>query len=188
MVWIVLGIVLVAAIGPVFRLLPSRRDRAQGELRAAARRAGLTVELATVPKVDAASEERVSAGGKPREAKIDCAAYRLPLPHRMATAPSWFLVRSDRENRYLEGWTTLSPPRRLPARQAAYWRDIGVIVAALPGGCRAVEADARFLSWYGRERLGDRSPESVAEGIRDGLKAIGELHRELDGRGGNDSE
>ena len=180
--WIIIGIVLVAAVGPIFWLLPSKRDRMQGQLRAAARHAGLSVEIADLPKVDARAEERVSAGGKPREAMIDCVAYRLALPRRMPNAPAWLLLRSARENRYLEGWTTLSPPQRLPAVQAGYWGDIAAVVNGLPGGCTAVEADTRYISWYGRERLDGNSPETVVASIRDGLQTIGELHRELDGR------
>ncbi|MDE0038094.1 MAG: hypothetical protein OXU77_11145 [Gammaproteobacteria bacterium] len=179
MVWIIIGIVLVAAIGPVFWLLPSKRDRAQGQLRSAARQAGLVVEIAALPKVDSRPEERVSAGGKPRDATIDCVAYRLALPRPVPNAPSWLLLRSDRENRYLEGWTTLSPPSRLPARQATYWRDIAAVLDRLPGGCAAVEADTRHISWYGRERLDGDSPEAVVAGIREGLQVIGELHGEF---------
>lgn len=180
LVWIIIGIVLVAAVGPVFWLLPSKRDRVQGQLRSSARRAGLVVEIAALPKVDARAEERVSAGGKARDPTVDCVAYRLALTRPMPNAPAWLLLRSDRENRYLTGWTTLSPPSRLPAMQAAYWRDIAAVLNGLPGGCSAVEADTRRISWYGRERLNGNSPETVVEGIREGLQAIGELHRELD--------
>ena len=171
---------LVAAVGPIFWLLPSKRDRVQGQLRSAARHAGLVVEIAHLPKVDAGAEERVSAGGKPRDPTIDCVAYRLALPRPMPDAPAWLLLRSDRENRYLTGWTTLSPPSRLPAVQAAYWRDVGAVLNGLPGGCTAVAADTRYVSWYGRERLDGDSPERVVAGIREGLQAIGKLHRELD--------
>ena len=180
MSWIIIGIVLVAAIGPIFWLLPSKRDRLQGEMREAARRAGLTVEIAALPKVDARAEERVSSGGKARDATIDCVAYRLALPRRMPDAPAWLLLKSGLENRYLAGWTTLSPPSRLPALQASYWRDVGAVVDALPGGCAAVEADVRHVSWYGRERLDNASAEAVVGGIREGLEAIVELHRKLD--------
>ena len=179
LVWIVICIVLVAAIGPIFWLLPSKRDRMQGQLRSAARHAGLVVEIAALPKVDSRPEERVSAGGKPRDATIDCVAYRLALPRPMPNAPVWLLLRSDRENRYLKGWTTLSPPSRLPAMQAAYWRDIAAVLDGLPGGCAAVAADTRYVSWYGRERLDGDSPETVVAGILEGLRVIGELHREL---------
>ncbi len=180
MVWIIIGVVLVAAVGPIFWLLPSKRDRLQSDMRAAARQAGLAVEVAALPKVDARAEERVSAGGKARDATIDCVAYRLALPRRMPNAPAWLLLKADRENRYLKGWTTLSPPSRLPARQATYWQQIGDLVGALPGGCAAVEADTRYVSWYGRERLDDTSAEAVVRGIRDGLAAIVELHGNLD--------
>ena len=178
--WFIIGIVLVAAVGPIFWLLPSKRDRIQGRLRAAARHAGLTVEIAELPKVEARAEERVSAGGKPRDATIRCVAYRLALPRRLPDAPGWLLLRSSRESRFVAGWTTLTPPHRLPAAQAPYWRDVAAIINALPGGCAAVEAGIRHISWYGRERLGGNSPETVVAGIRDGLQAMGELHRELD--------
>ena len=180
LVWIIIGIVLAVAVGPVFWLLPSKRDRAQGQLRSAARQAGLVVEIAALPKVDARAEERVSAAGKARDATIDCVAYRLALPRPMPNAPAWLLLRSDRENRYVRGWTTLSPPSRLPATQEAYWHDIGAILDRLPGGCTAVEADTRYVSWYGRERLGEDNPETVVAGIREGLLVIAELHGELD--------
>lgn len=180
MVWIIIGIVLIAAVGPIFWLLPSKRDRVQGQLRSAARHAGLVVEIAELPKVDARAEDRVSAGGKLKGAIIDCVAYRLALSRRMPHAPAWLLLRSDRENRYLTGWTTLSPPSRLPAKQAAYWRTVAAAIDGLPGGCVAVEADTRFVSWYGRERLDGDSPEAVVAGIQTGLEAISELHLELD--------
>ena len=178
----IIGIVLAAAIGPIFWLLPTKRDRVQGQLRAAARQAGLVVEIAALPKVDSRPEERVSAGGKRRDATIDCVAYRLALPCSMPNAPRWLLLRSDRENRYLEGWTTLSPPRRLPAMQAPYWRDIATVLDTLPGGCAAVETDTRYISWFGRERLDGDSPQTVVAGIREGLQVIAELHRQLDGK------
>lgn len=180
MVWIIIGIVLVAAVGPIFWLLPSKRDRVQSQLRSAARHAGLVVEIADLPKVDARAEDRVSAGGKPRDATIDCVAYRLALPRRIPHAPAWLLLRSDRENRYLTGWTTLTPPSRLPAKQAAYWRTVAAAIDGLPGGCMAVEADMRYVSWYGRERLDGDSPDAVVAGIQTGLEAISELHLELD--------
>ena len=180
MVWIIIGIVLVAAIGPIFWLLPSKRDRVQGQLRSAARHAGLVVEIAALPKVDSRPEERVSAGGKPRDATIECVAYRLALPRALPNAPAWLLLRSDRENRYLPGWTTLSPPSLLPPMQGAYWRDIAVVLDGLPGGCAAVEAETRYVSWYGLERVDGASPEMVVAGIREGLQMIGELHRKLD--------
>ena len=180
LVWIIIGIVLAAAVGPVLWLLPSKRDRLLGEFRAAARRAGLVVEMTAVPKVDATANERVSAGGTPRDPKIECVGYRLTLPRLLANAPRWLLLKSEHENRYVPGWTTLSPPRGLPTLQEPYWLKVGEVINALPGGCVAVQADVRHVTWFGREVLGDRTVEAVIGDIRTGLEAVGELHRELD--------
>ena len=53
MAWTIVAIVLLAAVGPLLWLLPSRRQRQQAEWRTAARRHGLAVELAAVENPDA---------------------------------------------------------------------------------------------------------------------------------------
>lgn len=187
MAWIIIAIVLIVAVGPIFWLLPSKRDRQLGNLRTAARRAGLAVEVAKLPKLDADAVERVSAGGLPRAATVDCVAYRLPLSKPLPDAPRWLLLKSGgkgdalaRELHYLDGWTTLEPPRNLPPLHRDYWPAVGAIVDVLPGGCLGVEADARRMSWFGRERLQEATVEAVAAGIRDGLDALARMHRSLD--------
>ena len=179
LVWIVVGVIVIAAIGPLFWLLPSKRDRLLSELRTEARHSGLVVEVTRVPKIDASAEERVSSGGAAREATIECAAYRLALPKRLPHAPRWLLFKSGRENRYLPGWTTLAPPTGLPATQQAYWQAVGALIDSVPGGCVAVEAAVRHISWYGRERVDGAAATEVVAGIRDCLTALGELHRAL---------
>ena len=183
MVWIVIALVLIAAVGPVFYLLPSKASRRQAALRTAARQAGLVVEIASVPKPDAQAAELVSSGGEPRDAKIDCAAYRLPLPRRLARAPRWMLLKSDRENRFLAGWTTLTPPVGVPVERDAYWREVAAIVDALPGSCVAVEAAAQTVSWFGQERIGDADPDALLQAIRDGLLSLAEIHERIERAG-----
>jgi len=180
MVWIVIALILVAAVGPVFYLMPSKASRRQAALRTAARRAGLVVEVASVPKLDADAAERVSSGGVPRDASIDCAVYRLPLARRLAEAPRWMLVKSSRENRFLDGWTTLTPPVSLPVEGPAYWREVAGIVDALPGNCVAVEAGRQAVSWYGTERVGGTDPDTLAQGIRDGLERLAKVHERIE--------
>ncbi len=180
MVWIIIAVVVIAVLGPVLALVPSRRDRLLAGLRTAARRAELVVEVTSVPKLDAAAEERVSAGGAPRDARIDCAAYRLPLSAPLPNAPRWLLLKSGRDNRYLDGWATLHPPRQLPTPVGDYWHRIGAILDALPGGCVGVEADPGRVTWFGLERSGGVAVEAVAAGIRDGLAAIEALHQALE--------
>lgn len=176
MVWIVIALVLIVAIGPVLMLKPSRASRRQAALRTAARRAGLVVEVADVPKIDADPAERVSAGGVPREARIDCVVYRLPFPARLANAPRWMLLKSAQENRFLDGWATLTPPEGIPFEGTTYWRQIKTIVDAMPGGCVAVEAGARMVAWYGRERIGEYEPDELVEAIRAGLVDLADMH------------
>lgn len=180
MVWIVIVLVLAAAIGPIFWLMPSQASRRQAALRTAARQAGLIVEIGSVPKLDADAAERVSAGGVAREAKVDCAVYRLPLPRTLAAAPRWTVLKSDRENRFLDGWTTMRPPADVPADAAGYWSEIQAVVDALPGGCLAVESTGQTVGWYGRERIGEASPEDVARAIQAGLRTLAGLHERLD--------
>ena len=183
MVWIVIALILIAAVGPVFYLMPSKASRRQAALRTAARQAGLVVEVASVPKPDAAAAELVSSGGEPRDAKIDCAAYRLPLARRLAQAPRWMLLKSGRENRFLAGWTTLTPPVGVPVEREAYWREVAAIVDVLPGSCVAVEAGAQTVSWYGRERIGDADPDALVLAIRYGLLSLAEIHERIERAG-----
>lgn len=180
MVWIVIALVLIAAVGPVFYLMPSKSSRRQAALRTAARQAGLVVEVGSVPKLDADAAERVSSGGAPRDARIDCAIYRLPLPRRLVQAPRWMLLKSPRENRFLDGWATLTPPVAVPVERAAYWREVAGIVDALPGSCVAVEAGRQTLSWYGTERIGATDPDTLAHAIRDGLERLAEVHERIE--------
>ena len=184
MVWIVIALVLIAAVGPVFYLLPSKASRRQAALRTKARQAGLVVEVASVPKTDAEAAERVSSGGEPRDAMIDCAAYRLPLARRLTQAPRWMLLKSARENRFVAGWTTLTPPVAVPVERDAYWREVAAIIDALPGSCVAVEAGPQTVSWYGRERIGDADPEAVVLAIRDGLEGLARIHERIERAGG----
>ena len=179
MVWIVIAAILIAAIGPLFWLLPSRRERQQAAWRNAARAEGLIVELASVDKPDASAAERVTAGGEPRAARRQCAAYRLPLLPPIDDAPRWLLLKSPRENRYLPGWTTPHPPTALPTPAEGYWQALAPLLAALPGGCIGVEANARTISWLGLETADEDDAATVAAAIGAGLAAIAALQRQV---------
>ena len=183
MVSILIVLVLALAVGPILWLLPSKRDKLVGRFRTAARSAGLVVEMTKIPKLDASASERVSAGGKARDASIQCAAYRLPLPPATLDPPRWRLLKSTRENHYLDGWTTLEPPRNAPPAEDDYWQRLAVIVDALPGGCIGVEATSRSIAWLGRERLDADTVETATANIAAGLAAIAALHEKVAVRG-----
>lgn len=177
--WIVMALVMAVAIGPILWLLPSKRDKRLAEFRAAARSAGLVVEMVAVPKLDADAAERVSAGGVARDAKIDCVAYRLPLPRPLSEAPRWQLLKSERDSHCLRGWTSLDPPINLPVPAHDYWQRIGSIINALPGGCIGIQADAHTIAWLGRERTEGDTVAAVVEDIQAKLETIGILHGKL---------
>ena len=80
LIWLIILAVLGVAFGPVFLLLPGRRERRLAALRAEARRLGLSVELRPVPKLGADPGERVTAGGRIRTAMHPSVRYALPLP------------------------------------------------------------------------------------------------------------
>ena len=207
MVWVVIGLVLCVAVGPILWLLPSKASRRQAAFRAAARQAGLVVELERVPKVDAGPEERVSAGGALREPEIECAAYRLTLPKRMAAAPQWRLLKCGEPNDRapvaalpvrLGGWTMLTRPRNVGALDECYWHEVQAVVDALPGDCVAVGATPQAVTWYGRERMVDvaRSadvaastdvePAEVVAAIVGGLERLAGLQRSAAARPSGD--
>lgn len=180
LLWIVLVLVAAVAIGPILYLLPSKRDKRAAAFRREALQAGLVVELAHVPKLDAAAAERVSAGGKRRDPAVDCVAYRLPLPKRLPAAPRWYLLRSEGDDQDMPGWTALQPPASVPKLAADYWRDVRAIVEALPPGCVGLQADAGALAWLGHEVEAAGDARQAVARVRDALAAIGELHRRLD--------
>ena len=180
MTWVVVVLVIAVAIGPILWLLPSKRDKRLAELRTAARHAGFVVEAVAVPKLDPEAAERVSAGGVARDAKIDCVAYRLPLPRPLPAAPRWQLLKSERECGDLAGWTSLDPAINPPLPAEDYWRRIGLIVDALRGGCIGVQADVRMISWLGLERVEeDDTAAAIVANIRAGLEAIATLHEQI---------
>ena len=202
MVWIVVALVLALAVGPLLWLRPSKRDKLVSRCRQAARRAGLVVELAHVPKLDATASERVSAGGVARDVSIECAAYRLPLPSSIVDAPRWRLLKDPavrrqarregnsgdrdgagvaalRENRYVDGWRMREPPRDAPPAGADYWQRLAAMIDALPGGCVAVEADSRTIAWLGQERVDESDVDAFVADIGAGLTAIAKLHEQV---------
>lgn len=186
MAWTIVAIVLLAAVGPLLWLLPSRRQRQQAEWRTAARRHGLAVELAAVENPDAPAQERVSSAGEPLLAERRCVAYRLPLVPPLSDGPRWRLVKSEREPRYLAGWLAPTPPAGVPTPAADYWHQLGPLIDALPGGCIAVEATAGAVSWFGLESGGEDDAATAVAAIVAGLGAIAALHRQAEHGGAYD--
>jgi len=136
MTWLIVLLVLVIAVGPVMYLVPTAADKRLGGLREAARRLGLTVQLTSVPKLDPASHERVSAGGKSREPRLHCVAYRLALGDSLSAVRPLQLLR-------------LPPQPTVPVEEV------------MPGWALAPASDRDFWQQFNRAQQGEQLLERL---------------------------
>ena len=173
MVWAIIIGVLLVAIGPVLYVIPSKRDKQLAALRARARVSGLAVDNAT-------GNDKVSAGGKKREARIKCTTYTLVLPIQIPEAPGWHLARSETDNVLIAGWGRIGAVHHISISDSGYWNTVRTIVEALPGACIAVRATPYEVSWQGLERLDGQSIDQVVVEIKAGLEKIAKLHSQID--------
>lgn len=156
MTWIIIGLILLAAFGPVLWLVPSKRDRHLSALRDQARREGLLVELRRLPKLNPTAEERVSAGGRVKQPVVECAAYTHGFSRRLTALRAWRVLRGDGDPQVRPGWEI--DPQQQPELRSALRRGDEVVRAslesldslfeALPGDVVGVELTPRSLSLY----------------------------------------
>gem|GEM_PF-1795921 len=163
MTWVIIGIVLLAAFGPILWLVPSRRDRRLAQIRQAARSEGLTVELRTVPNTHPTAAQRVSAGGAIREPVVSCTGYSHTLRRKLTRLPSVRLLTSpEAERGPREGWE-FNPP--VPRPQPYLTQLLAVlepIFAELPDDVIGVEIEPRTLTVLWLEGPGS-GPAEVAQ-------------------------
>lgn len=162
MTWIIIGLILLAAFGPVLWLVPSKRDRHLTALRDQARREGLVVELRRVPKLNPSPAERVSAGGRVKQPVVECTAYIQTLTRRLAVLPPWRLLRDDGADnsaaRVPAGWV-FDPDFKPDLSQVAEafqasQQTLAHLFGAIPNDVIGVELSARALILYWLESRG----------------------------------
>jgi|TARA_B100000678_G_scaffold64547_3_gene52681 hypothetical protein len=178
--WVIIIGVLLVAIGPVLYVIPSKRDKQLAALRARARVSGLAVDISYIPNLNATGSDKVSAGGKKRDARIKCTTYTLVLPKQMQEAPGWHLARSETDNVLIAGWGRIGAVHHISISDSGYWNTVRTIVEALPGACIAVRATPYEVSWQGLERLDGQSIDQVVVEIKAGLEKIAKLHSQID--------
>ena len=150
MTWLIIGVILLAAFGPVLWLLPSPRDRHLSALREQARKEGLVVELRRLPKLDPAPEERVSAGGKVREPVVECMAYSHMLGRRLQALGAWRLLRfaAEPDEKIPQGWT-IDPAMRVARPEVDRVRDwLQPLLLALPEDVVGLEFTGSAVAAY----------------------------------------
>jgi hypothetical protein len=180
MTWIIIGLILLAAFGPVLWLVPSKRDRHLSALRDEARREGLVVELRRLPKLNPTADERVTAGGRVKEPTIECTAYTRTLRRRLVVLPAWRLLRSEDGIRALPGW--VFDPEGKAAGEAfrASLDCLRGLFDGLPRDVIGVELSARALIVFWLE--GRSAERSTVTEISNLLTAAGEDLLALDER------
>jgi hypothetical protein len=170
--WIVIVLVLLAAFGPIFWMLPSRTDRRLAAMRARARTHGVHVEITQLPDIDADASARVTAGGKRLQPTVTCAAYRLPLRREARAAPQWKLLRNRAvSDGPIDGWQWDSPR----VADAAYWQNVAAVLRELPADALACAADARETSCWWRERADAEHAESSVDQLVVSLNKLAEI-------------
>jgi len=161
MTWLIIIVVLIVAFGPVMWLVPSKRDRRLAAMRQQARQEGLLVEMRRLPKVDAAPEDRVTAGGRVREAVQELAVYQQPLKRRLRHLPRWRLLRSGPGIEALPGWAfEIGKKPQHPNLDAAI-QALEPVFARLPADVLALECQDRTLDAYWLEKP-ENGPADVA--------------------------
>ena len=174
MTWLIVGGLLILAFAPALWLMPTKRDRQLVKLREQARREGLVVEVAELPKIAARADERVGADGVARIATRPCSAYVLFAPKPWQRAPCWFLLRAAGGAAPLGGWTE-HPDVPLPTVETDYWRAVSRAVAELEDHCLAIEMTRSSAAWYWRENLGGREASELVGEIAARLRALATL-------------
>ena len=153
--WLIIIVVLLVAFGPVFWLVPSKRDRRLAGLRERARREGFVVELARLPDPDPTPEQRVSAGGQVREPIIECAAYTHTMARKLAWLPRWRLLRkANAQDGPRPGWV-FDPGRRPSRDYLAQMLDVtDPVLDSVPLDVVGLEVSSRHMTLYWLERPG----------------------------------
>ncbi|MEQ8861083.1 MAG: hypothetical protein RIC56_20740 [Pseudomonadales bacterium] len=160
MVWIIIAGIFIVAFGPLLWLRPSARERRLARLRQRAYQLGLRVELRNLPRPDVAAEERVSAGGRPRDVSAEYAAYLCPLDARLRMLPSWRLLRHGDGITALPGWAFEAGRRPDHVHLDAALAAAGEVVGELPEDVIALECQSLSLGAYWLEGR-ETTPEQV---------------------------
>jgi hypothetical protein len=170
---LIIGLILLAAFGPVLWILPSRTDRRLSAMRSRARSHGLQVEVTQLPDLDPRPEARVTAGARRLDPVLQCCVYRLGLAPDVRAAPQW-MIRRDAESRApLPGWRFVSPA----SADDDYWRQVTEVVATLPPDALGCEALASEVACWWKERSTPQDAAAAVDALHASLAKLGAIQR-----------
>lgn len=173
MTWVLIGVVLLVAFGPVLWLVPSKKDRRLTALRARGRAEGLVVELRRINNPEPEPQERVSAGGVVKTPVIESASYGLMLGQKLRHLPGWRLVRvtGQEVDDPFPGWRYDQIPKGDGRRHLPEMLSItDPLLNGLPDDVAGIEVSSAMLSVFWLEKPG--SDEDVVGEIASLLRAF----------------
>ena len=166
MAWLFVLLGLALVLGPLLYLMPTRRDKEQAMLRSRARAIGLIVELATLHKVDSEAHERVSASAQPRQPRIQCVRYGLPMGSPLSDVPEVHLVRGRNSD-----WQ--ADPEYPAVANDELVLLLRPLMGSLPGSARGLAVTASLVWVYWLESLdGAASGQDRVDQIRQAMVTI----------------
>jgi hypothetical protein len=175
LIWLIIIGVLLVAIGPIFYVLPSAKDRRLAKLRNVARQQGMHVRVAFLPKLDPQAAERVSSAGVRRQTNITCAEYQLPVSKRLS-APVFLLRRLPASPTVpvygvFAQWGTLDASQRDRLKaEPKLVGELASVVDQLPGDTLGLGFDLRVVSCFWSE--GATADEAVVVALKGELQGL----------------
>ena len=167
MVYVLIGVILIAIIVPIISVLPSAKQRERMQMRMNARAAGVSVELTSIDDPNPKQDKYITYTGKRIPAVLRVVAYRLQRKRktdwRQLPEVSWSLFTDLHEN-----WRWKSEPNEGMNRQLREWLEN--TAPDLPSDVVQVEEDSYSICVYWHEST--RGDEQV---VLDFLKQTAEL-------------
>ena len=175
--YFLVGLILVAGVGGVVAVMPSKRDRFQARVRAEARQQGLIVESVRLPRLNLRAEDRVSAGGRLRKTSRMCVRYRKRFTRRIDHAPTWMLLRDPSSSTPIVGWRADDDEiRGVNLFQSDYWQAMEALLRDAPEKCWGVQALEDSSAWLGIEQPGAASFDAPALRMSEFLDRLEGFH------------
>ena len=149
MVYVFIGLILVAIIVPIISVLPSARQKERMQMRMIARAAGVSVELTSIDDPNPKQGKYIAYTGKPLPTVLNVVAYRLQrkreVDWRHLPKVSWCMFRGLDNN-----WHWKTELNEAMNKELVKW--VEAVAPDLPADVVQVEEDSYNICVYWHER------------------------------------
>jgi len=152
-VYVLIGVILIAIIVPIISVLPSARQKERMKMRMVARAAGVSVELTSIEDPNPNQDKYITYTGKRIPAVLKVVAYRLQRKResdwRRLPKVSWCLLRDPDNN-----WHLKPQLNEMMNKELIKW--LKAVAPGLPADVVQIEEDSYNICVYWHERtMGD---------------------------------